>query len=173
MPEYLAPGVYVEEVPSAVKPIAGVSTSTAGFIAVVPDSVQLPGPIKGSGSPPKFASVAVTPAAANEVKLVTSWSDFVKYFGDVIGGEQPATATAVDTVTIDDGYRRLAQAVYGFFNNGGTRCFVGRIAAEAEPSKAPKAPQPIDEIAIVAMPGDRESTRLESRHRQKSYAVFF
>src|SRR2546422_7713975 len=59
MPEYLAPGVYVEEVPSAVKPIAGVSTSTAGFIAVVPDSVQLPGPIKGSGSPPKFASVAV------------------------------------------------------------------------------------------------------------------
>src|SRR2546429_4197385 len=68
MPEYLAPGVYVEEVPSAVKPIAGVSTSTAGFIGVVPDSVQLPGPIKGSGSPPKFASVAVTPAAANEVR---------------------------------------------------------------------------------------------------------
>src|SRR3989442_12916467 len=90
MPEYLAPGVYVEEVPSAVKPIAGVSTSTAGFIAVVPDSVQLPGPIKGSGSPPKFASVAVTPAAANEVKLVTSWADFVKYFGDVIGGGQAA-----------------------------------------------------------------------------------
>ena len=153
MPEYLAPGVYVEEVPSAVKPIAGVSTSTAGFIGVVPDSVQLPGPIKGSGSPPKFASVAVTPAAANEVKLVTSWSDFVKYFGDVIGGEQPATATAVDTVTIDDGYRRLAQAVYGFFNNGGTRCFVVRIAAEADLSKALKALEPIDEIAIVAMPG--------------------
>src|SRR2546426_9696956 len=97
MPEYLAPGVYVEEVPSAVKPIAGVSTSTAGFIGVVPDSVQLPGPIKGSGSPPKFASVAVTPAAANDVKLVTSWSDFVKYFGDLIGGGQPRPPTARHT----------------------------------------------------------------------------
>ena len=37
MPEYLAPGVYVEEVPSAVKPIAGVGTSTAGFIGVAAD----------------------------------------------------------------------------------------------------------------------------------------
>src|SRR2546428_7344903 len=119
MPEYLAPGVYVEGVPSAVKPIAGVSTSTAGFIGVVPDSVQLPGPIKGSGSPPKFASVAVTPAAANEVKLVTSWSDFVKYFGDLIGGEQPGTATAVDTVAINDGYRHPAQAGYRVFHKRG------------------------------------------------------
>ncbi|HEX8845940.1 MAG TPA: phage tail sheath subtilisin-like domain-containing protein [Pyrinomonadaceae bacterium] len=42
MPEYLAPGVYVEEVPSAIKPIAGVSTSTAGFIGIVPNSFQVP-----------------------------------------------------------------------------------------------------------------------------------
>src|SRR6187455_876037 len=34
MPSYLSPGVYVEEVPSAVKAIAGVGTSTAGFIGV-------------------------------------------------------------------------------------------------------------------------------------------
>lgn len=34
MPQYLSPGVYVEEVPSAVKAIAGVSTSTPGFIGV-------------------------------------------------------------------------------------------------------------------------------------------
>ena len=32
MPEYLAPGVYVEEVSSGIKPIEGVSTSTAGFL---------------------------------------------------------------------------------------------------------------------------------------------
>ena len=31
MPEYLAPGVYVQEVASGVKPIAGVSTSTTTF----------------------------------------------------------------------------------------------------------------------------------------------
>ena len=38
MPQYLHPGVYVQEVPSAVQPIAGVGTSTAGFIGVVPDT---------------------------------------------------------------------------------------------------------------------------------------
>src|SRR5262249_26673280 len=34
MPEFLAPGVYVEEIPAQVHPIEGVSTSTAGFIGV-------------------------------------------------------------------------------------------------------------------------------------------
>jgi uncharacterized protein len=42
MPEYLSPGVYVEEVPSAVKPIAGVSTSTACFIGLVPETIHIP-----------------------------------------------------------------------------------------------------------------------------------
>src|SRR5277367_1446679 len=41
MPEYLSPGVYVEEVPSSIKPIAGVSTSTAAFIGVVPDQITM------------------------------------------------------------------------------------------------------------------------------------
>ena len=36
MPQYLSPGVYVEEVPSAVKPIAGAGTSTAAFVGQVP-----------------------------------------------------------------------------------------------------------------------------------------
>src|SRR4051794_22328079 len=34
MPQYLSPGVYVEEIPSADKPIAGVGTSTAAFIGI-------------------------------------------------------------------------------------------------------------------------------------------
>src|SRR6516165_4849854 len=37
MAQYLSPGVFVEEVPSTIKPIAGVSTSTAGFIGIVQD----------------------------------------------------------------------------------------------------------------------------------------
>ena len=32
MPEYLAPGVYIEEISIGAKPIEGVSTSTAGFL---------------------------------------------------------------------------------------------------------------------------------------------
>ena len=42
MPQYLSPGVYVEEVPSAVKAIAGVGTSTPGFIGIVPNSIAVP-----------------------------------------------------------------------------------------------------------------------------------
>jgi len=42
MAQYLSPGVFVEEVPSTVKPIAGVSTSTAGFIGVIADTIDQP-----------------------------------------------------------------------------------------------------------------------------------
>jgi phage tail sheath protein FI len=35
---YRAPGVYVEEIPSARQPIAGVGTNTAAFIGIVPDT---------------------------------------------------------------------------------------------------------------------------------------
>lgn len=40
MPEYLSPGVYVEEFESGSKPMEGVGTSTAGFIGL-----GRPGPI--------------------------------------------------------------------------------------------------------------------------------
>ena len=41
---YLAPGVYVEEVPSAQQPIAGIGTNTVGFIGIVADEIQYPVP---------------------------------------------------------------------------------------------------------------------------------
>ena len=41
---YLAPGVYVEEVPSAAQPIAGVGTNTVGFIGKVKKTFQYPVP---------------------------------------------------------------------------------------------------------------------------------
>ncbi|MBW4518176.1 MAG: phage tail sheath subtilisin-like domain-containing protein [Scytolyngbya sp. HA4215-MV1] len=57
MPEYLAPGVYVEEVDTGSKPIEGVSTSTAGMVGITawgPESVAT---------------------------LVTAFSDFQRQFG--------------------------------------------------------------------------------------------
>ncbi|HET7239326.1 MAG TPA: hypothetical protein VFI76_09875, partial [Terrimicrobiaceae bacterium] len=42
MAPYLSPGVYVEEVPPLARPIAGVGTSTAGFIGVIPDTILVP-----------------------------------------------------------------------------------------------------------------------------------
>jgi phage tail sheath protein FI len=70
---------------------------------------------------------------------VTNFSEFKKFFGDF---------------SIDPEHRRLAQAVYGFFNNGGTRCYVVREASTADvASSALKKFEAIDEIAIVAAPG--------------------
>ena len=52
-------------------------------------------------------------------------------------------------------HRALTHAVYGFFKNGGTRCFVARIknnnAAELE--RALQAFESIDAVAIICAPG--------------------
>jgi hypothetical protein len=57
MPEYLAPGVFVEEVPSGNRPIEGVGTSTGAMIGRA-----LKGPV-------------------NEPRLVTSFSQYLSMFG--------------------------------------------------------------------------------------------
>ena len=87
MPEYLAPGVYIEEVSSGSKPIEGVGTSTAGFIGA-------------------------TERGPEEPKFISSWLGFQRQFGGYI----PKTSY-------------LAYAVEGFFQNGGQRCFVARVAS--------------------------------------------
>jgi len=59
MPEYVAPGVSVEEINRGPQPIEGVSTTTAGFIGETE---------RGSTTP----------------TLVTSWRDYERRFGDYI-----------------------------------------------------------------------------------------
>jgi len=58
----------------------------------------------------------------NESVLITNWSQFVKTFGD-----------------FKDCSEHLAHAVYGFFNNGGSRCFVVNVGAPEGVVTAPKA----------------------------------
>ena len=67
MPELLHPGVYVREISSGVRPIEGVSTSTAAFLGVT-DKGPLPGGKLPSGK------------AARPV-MVTSFTDYVRQFG--------------------------------------------------------------------------------------------
>src|SRR5687767_5882725 len=59
MPEYLSPGVYIEETSFRSKSIEGVSTSTAGFIG-----------------PARFGSVMLEP------DLITSIGEFERRYGD-------------------------------------------------------------------------------------------
>jgi phage tail sheath protein FI len=58
MPQYMTPGVYVEEVQSMSKPIEGVATSVAAFVGLAPF-----GPI-------------------NTPVRLTNWSDFARQFGN-------------------------------------------------------------------------------------------
>jgi phage tail sheath protein FI len=154
MPQYLSPGVYVEEVESSIQPIAGVGTSTAGFVGTVADDVAMPPipgrflvddqgrPVDADGEPlgPGEAPVPVRyPLAPDgEPQLITSWESFKNRFGDFQAGNNT-----------------LAHAVYGFFNNGGTRCWVSGLATlnATTATTALDAFQAIDEIAIVAVPG--------------------
>ncbi|MFV2095398.1 MULTISPECIES: phage tail sheath family protein [unclassified Micromonospora] len=178
MPQYLAPGVYVEEVPSAIKPIAGVGTSTAGFVGVVTDDVTMPllpgrAGVTAEGEPVPADFHVVAPAG--EAQLVDGWETFKNLFGDI----QPGNHT-------------LAHAVYGFFNNGGGRCWITRVAAaddDADDDAATGSPDSdlidalatfaaIDEIALVAIPGavsDAVQTALldhcENQYLQDRFAI--
>jgi uncharacterized protein len=111
MVELLHPGVYVQELPSAVQPIQGVSTSTAAFIGVASR-----GPIPGTILP--------TGRMAQPV-LVTSFTEYQRRFG---------------------GFRQdsfLTYAAQSFFQNGGQRLYIVRIAVTAvtsPPASPPNLP---------------------------------
>jgi hypothetical protein len=84
--ERLHPGVYIEEIPSGVRPIEGVSTSTAAFIG----KAEM-GPL-------------------NKAVLVTSVPEFEAKFG----------------AYLNDSF--LAHSAFQFFNNGGKKCYIVRVA---------------------------------------------
>ncbi|ACV36927.1 tail sheath protein [Candidatus Accumulibacter phosphatis] len=105
MPEYLAPGVYVEEVSFRSKSIEGVPTSTTGFAGVTRF-----GPVQYSAG-----------ATTTKPRLITSYTEFERVYGslaplDLVTGERTAY---------------LAHAARAFFNNGGRRLYVSRVFAPA------------------------------------------
>ncbi len=96
MPEYLSPGVYVEEVDKGPKPIEGVGTAMATFIGFT-EKAEYVRDIDG---------VKVVENLLNRPQLVTNWTQYRERFGDFV----PGTNTP--------------HAVYGYFSNGGSRCYV-------------------------------------------------
>lgn len=99
MPEYLSPGVYVQEIDTGPRPIEGVGTAMAAFVGFAPA-----GP-------------------ANRPVLVTNWSQYTETFGALEDGgrRNPHTPGAY-----------LSHAVYGYFLNGGGRCYVTRVTPDAK-----------------------------------------
>jgi phage tail sheath protein FI len=91
------------------------------------------------------AFLGVAPAGdahLNEAVAINNWSQFVREF-----------------VSADSESTDLARAVFGFFNNGGGRCYVVNvgpgysIAGDARQRTGITCLEQIDEIAIVAAPG--------------------
>jgi uncharacterized protein len=104
MPEYLAPGVYVEEVSFRSKSIEGVPTSTTGFAGMTRY-----GPVRYTGGP-----------SSSEPRLVTSFTEFEHLYG------------GLELLRLDDDPERvpyLAHAARAFFLNGGKRLYVSRVYA--------------------------------------------
>ena len=122
MPEYLAPGVYVEEVSFRSKSIEGVPTSTTGFCGMVRF-----GPVRYPGGP-----------TSTEPRLITSFTEFER----VYGGLEPLLMP-------DRASQRLnfvAHAARAFFANGGKRLYVSRVFSAGAPAV------PNNGVASLAVP---------------------
>ena len=96
---YYTPGVYIEEVDKGTKPIQGVSTSVTAFIGYTARAEK----VQDDGITTRSILGAPT--------LVTNWAQFENLFGSY----HP------------EAY--LPYAVRGFFDNGGTRCYVISVRA--------------------------------------------
>lgn len=105
MPEYLSPGVYIEEVNTGPRPIEGVGTACAAFVGFAPAG------------------------ELNKAVLITNWTQYVQEFGALGSDGKRYTEFQIPHKTENgktvEAY--LSHAVYGFFNNGGGRCYVARV----------------------------------------------
>lgn len=107
MSEYLAPGVFVEEVSFRSKSIEGVSTSVCGMVG-----------------PTRFGPVRGTP------EVVTSYGEFEKVFGDLA----PLKFKTDTADIVKPNYSALA--VRAFFENGGKQLYFTRVIAGGNDTNA-------------------------------------
>jgi len=108
MPEYLSPGVYVEEVSFRAKSLEGVPTSTTGMAGLTRY-----GPVWYRLGP-----------SSNAPRLITSFTEFER----VYGGLEPTRPDG------DERINYLAHAARAFFLNGGKRLYVSRVFVQNTPA---------------------------------------
>ncbi|HMF56563.1 MAG TPA: hypothetical protein VK619_09480, partial [Pyrinomonadaceae bacterium] len=114
MPEYLSPGVYVEEIDAGPKPIEGVSTSTTGAVGVTAF-----GPTTG------------------KPELVTSFAEFTRKFGGFLPEPDPNIFNTWALNAAEGGrWWYFPLSVKGFFDNGGQRLYVKRVFSSTATASA-------------------------------------
>src|SRR6266511_4571878 len=106
MSAYLTPGIYLRPKPAERKDIRLVRTDVAGFVGFAER-----GPLPLANLSPPGGKFKAEDLAIR----LTSWKEFTAVFGRFIP------------------YGSLAYAVRAFFENGGTTCYVVRIAATNHP----------------------------------------
>jgi phage tail sheath protein FI len=187
MSDYFAPGVYVEEIPSAVKPIAGVSTSIACFIGVVPDKIQIPQqnpqydptrkpappaavkPVKDDQAAKPDDNAGGVPARPAQYapdnlpyKLVTvdvpTPAGEVRLCTSFSDFQRQFASGELGAFSTDTGQNQLAHAINGYFGNGGSVCYVIRIKSSDAIDDALQASQPYEDISTICVPGNSEDT---------------
>ncbi len=140
MPTYLTPGVYVEEVPSANKPIEGVSTSVAAFVGLTPG-----GPV-------------------NTPMRISNWTQFAKIYGDP---NNPDNGPFMEGTY-------MAHSVYGFFQNGGSNCWIVRVGEDSGAGARPQAALPaaadknVEAFRAQALPKVEGSVEVELTEEPKA-----
>jgi phage tail sheath protein FI len=91
-------------------------------------------------------------ARVDQAVAINSWSDFLRIYA---GGDNPPSTP-------------LARAVFGFLDNGGTRCFVvnigdsNQIAGAGRRRGGVQVLETVDEVAIVAAPGYADPVSYEA-----------
>ena len=117
VPEYLAPGVYVEEVSFSAPTIEGVGTTTTGFVGPT-----LTGPVCGMpfGGLPANDEPAATAPAGGVPQLLTSFGDFQNIYGGYAN-------LTLNPSNAGNSVNYMARAVQAFFTNGGSQLYVSRV----------------------------------------------
>lgn len=104
---YYTPGVYIEEPDRGPRPIEGVSTSVTAFIGFTEKAEA-----DVENKKPLRRSLL------SEAKTITNWTQYSESFGGLVEGAY------------------LPYAVRGFFDNGGTRCYIISVRTLGEPMRA-------------------------------------
>ncbi len=132
--DYFAPGVYVEEIDRGSRPIEGVQTNIGGFIG--------------------FTEAVRGDAEIGKPMLITSWNQYLEYFAK---SGSDGFVQFRDEEARRDYYAYLPFAVYGWFLNGGARCWVVSIGTQLpKPARDTVQPRP-DDVPLIVQTASRRN----------------
>ncbi|MFH8786630.1 phage tail sheath family protein [Streptomyces roseoverticillatus] len=157
------PGVYVTEKSSGVRMIVGVGTSTPAFLGYTTTPTDTP---TETGTPP------FTPDERKIPQPIRGWQEFADRYSIAALGKELAALLKKETQAAGDLKRIqvlqrcfiLAEAVYGFFANGGTSCYVvgflnpdapvaeSGLGGDAEARTGLGGLETVPEVTMVAVP---------------------